>query len=290
MARTTTSRIGLSKPTPGTGEPVNASIDVGTNWDKVDAAVGAFECTEGTKPATPYAGQIIRTTDTRRMYVRNVTNSAWDQIMLAAGNVLASSTTADVYAQVVSGDTNSRFKWRGDGRLEWGPGNAAPDTNLYRTAANKLRTDDDFEVGGVAQIGAVGVRDAVLSIPNNTATDLTLNVQDFDNASMFAPTSAIMTIPAGADGLYRISLWVLWAAGSTGFRRAAISKNNGTTAGTDSWHDIRGAVSGGDTANTITIDLPLVAGNTIRSKVWHSQGAAHDVAEARLSVIRLVGV
>lgn len=42
----------------------------------------------------------------------------------------------------------SFYRWSNtDGRLEWGSGAAAPDTNLYRSAANSLRTDDKLIVG-----------------------------------------------------------------------------------------------------------------------------------------------
>lgn len=35
-----------------------------------------------------------------------------------------------------------------DGTIEWGSGSASPDTNLYRSAANTLKTDDDLIVAG----------------------------------------------------------------------------------------------------------------------------------------------
>jgi hypothetical protein len=34
------------------------------------------------------------------------------------------------------------------GKMEWADGTNPADTNLYRSAANTLRTDDDFVVGG----------------------------------------------------------------------------------------------------------------------------------------------
>ena len=45
----------------------------------------------------------------------------------------------------VAGDTASRFLINADGGMSWGPGGAdATDTNLYRSAANTLKTDDTF--------------------------------------------------------------------------------------------------------------------------------------------------
>ncbi|MEV7814263.1 hypothetical protein AB0P05_26590 [Streptomyces flaveolus] len=58
------------------------------------------------------------------------------------------ATTGVAAAGIVSGDTFDRFRRYGDGKLEWGPGNAARDVNLYRSAADTLATDDSLSVGG----------------------------------------------------------------------------------------------------------------------------------------------
>jgi hypothetical protein len=47
----------------------------------------------------------------------------------------------------VSGDANSRLVVYGDGKLEWGDGAASRDTNLYRSAADTVKTDDSLHVG-----------------------------------------------------------------------------------------------------------------------------------------------
>ena len=63
------------------------------------------------------------------------------------GPVFATVATASVaaYGHKVTGDTLPRWQVLGDGRLEWGSGSAAMDVNLYRSAANTLKTDDAFE-------------------------------------------------------------------------------------------------------------------------------------------------
>lgn len=49
----------------------------------------------------------------------------------------------------VHGDaTDWRFLAYSDGMLQWGPGTTAPDTNLYRSAANTLQTDDTLVPNG----------------------------------------------------------------------------------------------------------------------------------------------
>lgn len=47
-----------------------------------------------------------------------------------------------------SGDTQQRLIVKNNGNMEWGSGSAAQDTNLYRSAANVLKTDDLFVGGG----------------------------------------------------------------------------------------------------------------------------------------------
>lgn len=53
---------------------------------------------------------------------------------------------------LVSGDNNYRIAMRSGGKLDFGPGNAATDTNLYRSAADTLKTDDTF-LANVAGLG-----------------------------------------------------------------------------------------------------------------------------------------
>lgn len=55
----------------------------------------------------------------------------------------ATATDSQFETRVVA-DTNARWFIRADGQMWWGPGNAAGDTNLYRSAANTLSTDDVF--------------------------------------------------------------------------------------------------------------------------------------------------
>lgn len=60
----------------------------------------------------------------------------------------AGAVTDTAFAANITGDSNFRFKVTRDGKIWWGPGNAGQDTNLYRDAADRLRTDDDLVVAG----------------------------------------------------------------------------------------------------------------------------------------------
>lgn len=57
----------------------------------------------------------------------------------------------------VGSETERRFRITTDGKQEWGDGSTAVDTNLYRSAADTLKTDDQF-------ISATGISTAVGAI------------------------------------------------------------------------------------------------------------------------------
>lgn len=85
---TTTTRLGLTKPAS------TDLVDIGvlnTNFDKTDAAAGAFVCTSTTRPATPYGGQIIYETDTSRSLIWSSGSSAW--LVLVPGATICTSST-----------------------------------------------------------------------------------------------------------------------------------------------------------------------------------------------------
>lgn len=70
----------------------------------------------------------------------------------------ASAATSVLRARVIA-DASPRFEILGDGKHQWGDGTLAADTNLYRSAADTLRTDDTVIVGGTndnTSIGASG--------------------------------------------------------------------------------------------------------------------------------------
>jgi len=54
-----------------------------------------------------------------------------------------------------AGDADARWNVYGDGSLHWGPGSAGTDTNLYRGAANTLRTDDALAFTNLATPSAL---------------------------------------------------------------------------------------------------------------------------------------
>lgn len=60
--------------------------------------------------------------------------------------IVRPSSSDDAISVRALGDTADRFRINDSGIMSWGPGGASsPDTNLYRSTANVLRTDDAFE-------------------------------------------------------------------------------------------------------------------------------------------------
>lgn len=91
--------------------------------------------------------------------------------------------TDNAYRARVAGDSNSRFLVNADGTITWGTGAAAGDTNLYRSAANTLKTDDDLIVKTHrVHYGESGVS----SISFTSQTSFTVNVT-FATAFSAAP-------------------------------------------------------------------------------------------------------
>lgn len=83
--------------------------------------------------------------------------------------VPSSSSDRAKYEIRVTGDTEARFTAWGDGTLagiNLGPGNAALDTNLYRSAANTLKTDDKLLVGSDTPTNIRGVIAITLALSN----------------------------------------------------------------------------------------------------------------------------
>lgn len=90
----------------------------------------------------------------------------------AASGTIMSATGADATSRSlqadVSGDSQKRLVLYTDGKLEWGSGALARDTNLYRSAADVLKTDDSFHVTGNLRINttSLGSGSVVVALAN----------------------------------------------------------------------------------------------------------------------------
>lgn len=86
------------------------------------------------------------------------------------------SAASDAVAVSVAGDSNDRIKFEAGGKVVWGSGASAGDVNLYRDAADRLKTDDAFQSdGGLITVTTAGT--PTLSLPDGAlAIDTTNNL------------------------------------------------------------------------------------------------------------------
>jgi pectate lyase-like protein/parallel beta helix pectate lyase-like protein len=75
-------------------------------------------------------------------------DAAIDTVMVDGSYAAA---TTDVLKTRVTTDANARLTVNADGKLEWGDGTLAADANLYRLAADSIKTDDKLTVAGVLE-------------------------------------------------------------------------------------------------------------------------------------------
>lgn len=108
--------------------------------------------------AAAAAGPVLRVTDS--------TSAPTSPIVSVVANAAADNSVG----VQVTGDTQQRLLVDSNGRLQWGPGNAALDTNLYRSGASQLSTDDSLGAALGVQVGsatpAFGGGSGVLGLSN----------------------------------------------------------------------------------------------------------------------------
>lgn len=133
---------------PNIGErtgPTNAPTNVYNNPWGLDNSSG-LTLTGGTLTMTESQA------DTQAL---TITNSSTNQNTALVGYTTNGATDRLLSSQV-SGDTVKRFNLQSGGLMEWGSGTATRDTNLYRSAANTLKTDNNLSVGTNLDITGTG--------------------------------------------------------------------------------------------------------------------------------------
>lgn len=260
MPDPSTPRISLYKSKSDGSELVTYTLDVGQNWDRVDAAVGFQAVTSTTRPSTPYSGKGIFQTDTGYgTFVHNGTSPAsagWVEIpnssaaytgrfvTLFPGSTVGTSlmrlaqtgaaSGSRAFAARGSGDTADHFFFDFDGRIQWGAGGAAAaDTNLYRSAANTLTTDDNFVVGiDLKLAGGTTIHRNALAVAAgatvaNTVTETAVGTMTIPAAD--AVPGAIYRARMIANVSFLASATLTWRARIGGLAGVVIGMNGPTT-------------------------------------------------------------
>jgi hypothetical protein len=117
--------------TLGAGD-LNISTTKGITWGDTDLLRGG--------------ANLLKTNDTFEALNFETTNGSY---------FAETSSVTTAFGAKVTGDSVWRYVVDTDGKINWGPGNATRDVNLYRGGANLLRTDDNFmAVGGTITLGS----------------------------------------------------------------------------------------------------------------------------------------
>lgn len=257
-----TPRLSLYKPAGS--DNVNVTTDINNNMDALDVLVGTNVCTSSTRPATPYTGQGIYETDSGKLLISNGTiplSGSWvDPVAngLAATNVsIGGSGGAATFAGRIlssralstntamdaeqTGDSTPRFNLRNDGQMEWGSGSATRDTNLYRSAANTLKTDDSLIVVGTGSFTGNLSTSANLIVTGDTTISGNLSVAGVGQTQLVRKTADEsvtssttlqndnhLLLPVVANATYDLFLLCVFSGDTAGDIKFAWSVPSGT--------------------------------------------------------------
>jgi hypothetical protein len=155
---TSTTRLGLTKP-DGT-DLVDIAV-LNTNFDKTDAAVGAFVCTSTTRPSTPYAGQIIYETDTDQSFVWDSATSTW--------NVLVPGATICTSASRPASPVPGQIIYETDTKLTYAYASGAWDPVINEKAVSPFINRTNFFINGSFDIWQRGT--TAVTVNGNYSAD-----------------------------------------------------------------------------------------------------------------------
>jgi hypothetical protein len=177
-------------------------------------------------------------------------------------------STDSQYESRVTADANARWFIQADGKTWWGPGTATVDTNLYRAAANTLKTDDSFtSVGAISAVPTdTSLNGVNVNLPSGTVGD-TLNVQvnsalvaamdasgQFRNYGGNAPTVYAPTVGNIGTATFATRTGYYWRMGKMIYFVVSIIVTNA-----------------GSGASTLSVTTPTNIDRTIR-QVFHASG------------------
>lgn len=300
MATSNTPRLGLVKPTPGTGELVNVATQINAAWDKIDANIGALEVANAAARgaiAAPFRNQFVRQTDDNTLWICTNPSSplTWAQVVIGGTTaamsdyirVSRSSPVGGAFVARADGDSADRLIIDASGKIAIGGGASAQDTVAYRSAANTLKTDGDFvAVGSVTcrscNVGGhvIVTRTAAFSIPSGGGgTDITWTAEERDFGAMWSSGNNVV-LPY--TGVYVAIANTSWALQAGGVRSLSIKRAGGIIA------ENKMTTTGQSEPQSVAVEFLGTAGQIITAAGFQTSGAAINISNTRLSV-RLTG-
>jgi hypothetical protein len=101
-------------------------------------------------------------------FTRSSTSDSSPVVLVLAGD----TSTAQAIGVSVNGDATSRLGVDPTGKISWGDGTDARDTNLYRASANVLKTDDSLTVQSTLGVGEAAGASIKFQVSNSAAGQL----------------------------------------------------------------------------------------------------------------------
>lgn len=133
-----------------------------------------------------------------------------------------------LFGSYVTGDAQLRFTPQVDGTMNWGNGTDATDTNLYRSAANTLKTDDNLIVAGAGTAAnSVATIDATQTLTNKRITPRITSITSHATPTINTDNCDAVTITAQAEAI--TSMTTNLSGTPTNFQKLIFRiKDNGT--------------------------------------------------------------
>jgi hypothetical protein len=126
---------------------------------------------------------------------------------------------------------------------------------------------------------------ATQSIPSGAFTDVTFPVEDFDNAGLFTPGAAVITV--ALFGVYTVSASVQWQPNATGSRALIVLLNGVEIPSVGNEVPVNSVGNG--TRLSTAFDIALSPSNQLKVQVLQGSGGNLNVLNARFSVRRVIG-
>lgn len=188
MPDPSTTRLALYKSKSDGSELVSYTQDIGQNWDKVDAAVGFQVVTSSTRPSSPYAGKPIAQSDTSY------------STFFSNGTSPASASWVEIPNS--SSTFGSNLKLASTAQLTIGA-----DTNLFRNAANVLRTNDALIVdGALTASGGVAITGNLSVTGVGQVQYIAKTADETINSSTTLQNDDHLVLPVVANAVYTFEL------------------------------------------------------------------------------------
>ncbi len=127
-------------------------------------------------------------------------------------------------------------------------------------------------------------RSTAQSVANNTTTTLTgfTTTTARNNTEALSYSNGVWTVASGESGIYSVAVYGEFAANTAGRRRLVITRNGNGIAGINI-----SAPSAGAATMSASLNVYLLAGDTISTSVFQTSGAALDFTGAKVLISKV---